>query len=60
MKRLDVQMLLLALLAVGCFFLTGVAIGYRNYLLTAFFLLLGFAVMGFGFTVKRKRRVAEA
>ncbi|MYL32988.1 hypothetical protein GLW08_02285 [Pontibacillus yanchengensis] len=59
MKKINVPFLLLALLAVFCFMLVGVAIGYRSVIGSIFFLLLGFSVMGYGFTIKRKQRLSQ-
>ncbi|GGD19455.1 DUF5325 family protein [Pontibacillus salipaludis] len=60
MKNVNIPLFLLALLAVFCFMLVGVAIGYRSVIFSLLFLLLGFSVMGFGFVVKRKQRNQEA
>ncbi|MCD5322537.1 MULTISPECIES: DUF5325 family protein [Pontibacillus] len=60
MKNLNIPLFFLALLAVFCFMLVGVAIGYRSIIFSIFFLLLGFCVMGFGFMVKRKQRNQQA
>ncbi|QHE52047.1 DUF5325 family protein [Pontibacillus sp. HMF3514] len=60
MKKIDVPMLLLAILAVFCFMLVAVAISYKAYIWSFVILLLGFTVMGFGFTKKRKRRMSQS
>jgi len=57
MKKINVPMVLLAILAVFCFMLVGVAISYQSLLWSFICLLLGFSVMGYGFTLKRKQRV---
>lgn len=59
MKKVNVPLLLTAFLAVFCFMLVGVAIGYRSYGLSFVFLFLGFGVMGLGFTIKRKQRLSS-
>lgn len=59
MKKINVPMFLLAILAVFCFMLVGVAISYQSYLGSFVLLLLGFSVMGYGFTLKRKQRTSS-
>lgn len=59
MKNVNLPLLLVAFLAVFCFMLVGVAIGYRSFLLSGVFLFLGFGVMGVGFTIKRKQRLSS-
>ncbi|KGP72279.1 DUF5325 family protein [Pontibacillus yanchengensis] len=59
MKKINVPFFILALLAVFCFMLVGVAIGFRSVIWSIFFLLLGFGVMGYGFTIKRKQRLSQ-
>lgn len=56
LKKIQLPMLLLAFLVVFCFIAVSLAIGFRSFLLAFFFLILGFALMGFGFTLKRKYR----
>lgn len=47
-------MLFLAILVITMFSLVGVAIAYENFLFMIVFLLLGFALMGYGINLKRK------
>lgn len=54
MKNINVPMLLLAFLVILMFVAVGVAIAFRNIWLILLFLLLGFAIMGFGLSLKRK------
>ncbi|SFD83365.1 hypothetical protein SAMN05216238_104302 [Lentibacillus persicus] len=56
MKSLDVPMLLLASLVIFMFAFTGIAIAFRNIWLILLFILLGFAFMGLGIYLKRKRK----
>lgn len=56
MKNVNIRKLLLALLVVFFFMLVGVAIGDRNYWLASLYFLLGFLVMGYGMSMKRKER----
>lgn len=55
MEKLNIPMLLLSLLVVSMFILVGLAIAFRNIWLVALFLFLGFAMMSFGISLKRKR-----
>jgi ABC-type multidrug transport system permease subunit len=55
MKKIQVPMLFLAFLVIFSHVLVGVAIGFRNYGLAAFFFFLGFAIMGYGLSLKRKK-----
>ncbi|MBO1003557.1 DUF5325 family protein [Pseudogracilibacillus auburnensis] len=54
MKNINYPMLFLAILVVSMFCLVGVAIFYQNVFLVILFLLLGFALMGYGIKLKRK------
>ncbi|MDC3412786.1 YlaF family protein [Aquibacillus sp. 3ASR75-11] len=54
MKKIQFPMLLLAFLVILSYMLVGVAIGYRNYILAIFFVVLGFVLMGFGLARKRR------
>ncbi|MEI3606765.1 DUF5325 family protein [Pseudogracilibacillus sp. SE30717A] len=54
MKKINFPMLLLAILVVLMFCLVGVAIAYESVLLIILFILLGFALMGYGIFLKRK------
>lgn len=53
MKRINFPMLLLAILVVTMFSLVGIAIHYANFWLIGLFLLLGFALMGFGLKIRK-------
>lgn len=55
MQKVNIPMLLLSLLVVSMFILVGLAIAYRNIWLVLLFLFLGFAIMSFGISLKRKR-----
>lgn len=57
MKNFNIQMFLLACLVVLMFSLVGVAVAFKNFLLIGLFLLLGFALMGYGISLKRKSDV---
>lgn len=54
MKNFNLPMFLLAFLVVFMFSLVGVAVAYKSYLFIILFLLLGFAFMGYGISLKRK------
>ena len=56
MKEINWPLFLLALLFVAMFFGVGFAIALRNIWLIILFLLLGFALMGYGISLKRKRK----
>ncbi|GAA0613391.1 hypothetical protein GCM10009001_33290 [Virgibacillus siamensis] len=56
MKNINIPMLLLATLVILMFVLVGIAISYRNIWFVLLFILLGFAFMGFGLSLKRKRK----
>ncbi|MCM3739892.1 DUF5325 family protein [Oceanobacillus luteolus] len=56
MKEINWPLFLLALLVVAMFFGVGFAIALRNIWLIILFLLLGFALMGYGISLKRKRK----
>ncbi|MBP1968236.1 hypothetical protein J2Z83_000328 [Virgibacillus natechei] len=56
MKNINFPMLLLALLVISLFASVGVAIAFRSVLFIILFMLLGFLVMGYGITLKRKRK----
>ncbi|KGX88773.1 DUF5325 family protein [Pontibacillus litoralis] len=59
MKKENIPFIIIAILAVLSFMLVGVAIGYRSVIGMLFFLVLGFAMMGIGFSIKRKQRVSN-
>lgn len=54
MKKINIPMLLLALLVVSLFTGVGVALAYRNIVAIIILFLLGFIVMGYGITLKKK------
>lgn len=54
MKNINVPMLLLAILVVAMFFLVGLAIAFRNIWFILLFLILGFAIFGYGLSLKKK------
>ncbi|HLR74673.1 MAG TPA: DUF5325 family protein [Virgibacillus sp.] len=54
MNKINVPMLLLAILIISMFAAVGVAISFRNALLVILFLFLGFVLMGYGISLKRK------
>ncbi|GGK04233.1 hypothetical protein GCM10007063_28220 [Lentibacillus kapialis] len=56
MKKLDLPMLLLATLVISMFVLTGIAIAFRNIWFVLLFIVLGVAFMGYGLSLKRKRK----
>ncbi|MFD1360206.1 DUF5325 family protein [Lentibacillus salinarum] len=56
MKTINIPMLLLAALVISMFALVGVAIAFRNIWLVLLFVILGFAFMGYGLSMKRKRK----
>ncbi|HLR80338.1 MAG TPA: DUF5325 family protein [Bacillota bacterium] len=53
-KEINIPMLLLAMLVIAMFIAVGVAISYQNIWLILLFLVLGFAFMSFGLSLKRK------
>ncbi|MFC0523987.1 DUF5325 family protein [Pontibacillus salicampi] len=59
MRKINIPLFAIAILAVFFFMLVGVAIGYRAFLVSVLFLFMGFATMGFGFTIKRKQRLSK-
>lgn len=54
MKKINIPMLLLALLVISLFSGVGVALAYRNIFAMIVCFLLGFAVMGYGISLKKK------
>ena len=54
MKNINFSMLLLALLVIGMFSATGVAIAYVSVWGIILSLVLGFGLMGYGLSLKRK------
>lgn len=55
MNKINYLMALLATTVIAAFVAVGVGIALRNIWFILLFLLLGFAIMGFGLTLKRKR-----
>lgn len=55
MNNFNFPMFLLALLVVFMFSLVGVAVAYKNFLLIGLFLILGFAFMGYGISLKKRK-----
>lgn len=55
MKNFNFLMFLLACLVVVMFSLVGVAVAFKSYLLISLFLLLGFAFMGYGISLKKRK-----
>lgn len=56
MSRVNYPMALLATLVIAAFCAVGIGIALRNTWFILFFILLGFGLMGFGLTLKRKRK----
>lgn len=54
MNNINGKMLTLALLVVGSFIGAAISITYRNIWVILLFILLGFAIMGYGLALKRK------
>ena len=54
MKKINIPMLLLALLVIALFSGVGIAIAYKNMWAIIILFLLGFAVMGYGISLKKK------
>lgn len=55
MKNINFPMLLLALLVITMFSATGVALSYESLWGSIISLLLGFALMGYGLSLKRRK-----
>lgn len=55
MKNINLPMLLLALLVILVFSAVGIAIAFRNIWAIFLLLLLGFAIMGFGISLKKRK-----
>ena len=55
MKSINIPMLLLAILVIAMFVAVGVAIAFRDIWFILLFLVLGFCIMGFGLSLKRKK-----
>ncbi|MFC4556973.1 DUF5325 family protein [Virgibacillus kekensis] len=56
MKNINIPMLLLATLVILMFILVGIAIAFRNVWFVLLFIILGFAFMGYGLSLKRKKK----
>ncbi|WP_255437566.1 DUF5325 family protein [Thalassobacillus sp. CUG 92003] len=56
MEKFQWNKVILATLAIICFISVGFALGEDKRWLALFFLLLGFATMGYGFSLKRKNK----
>lgn len=56
MKKLNVKMLGLSLLVIAMFIGAAISITYRNIWIILLFILLGFVVMGYGLSLKKKER----
>lgn len=56
MNKINFPMLFLAILVILSFFSVGIGIALRSMWFILFFLLLGFGLMGYGLTLKRKRK----
>ncbi len=54
MKNINVPMLLLALLVISLFSGVGIALAYQNIFAMIICFLLGFTVMGYGISLKKK------
>ncbi|HLQ98591.1 MAG TPA: DUF5325 family protein [Candidatus Dormibacteraeota bacterium] len=54
MKKINIPMLLLALLVIALFSGVGIALAYKNMWAIIILFLLGFAVMGYGISLKKK------
>jgi len=55
MNKINIPMFLLALLIILMFAAVGVAIAFRNIWFILLFLILGFVLMGYGISLKRKK-----
>ncbi|MBC5635831.1 DUF5325 family protein [Ornithinibacillus sp. BX22] len=60
MKKINIPALLLALVVVSMFIGVGLAIAMRNIWLIVLFIVLGFAIMGFGIANKKKKSGSQA
>ncbi len=56
MKKMDWPFLLLAILVVAMFVAVGYAVALRNIWLIILFIVLGIILMGYGLSLKRKRK----
>jgi hypothetical protein len=55
-KKIDIPMLLLAILVILSFAAVGFAIALRSVWLIILFVLLGFSAMGYGISLKKKKK----
>ncbi|WP_191126193.1 DUF5325 family protein [Cerasibacillus terrae] len=55
MKKIDFPMLLLAILVISMFIGVAIGISFKNIWMILIMLVLGFAFMGFGISIKQKR-----
>lgn len=56
MKNINIPMLLLASLVILMFLAVGVSIAFRNIWFILLFILLGFGFMGYGLSLKRRKK----
>lgn len=56
MKKIDIPRLLLAVLVILMFVFAGISVAFRNIWLILLFIVLGFAFMGFGLSLRHKRK----
>ncbi|KKE78101.1 YlaF family protein [Oceanobacillus caeni] len=56
MENINGKMLTLALLVVASFIGAAISITYRNIWVILLFILLGFIIMGYGLSLKRKEK----
>ncbi|WP_165769088.1 DUF5325 family protein [Virgibacillus profundi] len=54
MKNINFPMLLLAITVIAMFLCVGIAIAFGNIWFVLLFIILGFAFMGYGISLKRK------
>ncbi|WP_226034586.1 DUF5325 family protein [Aquibacillus saliphilus] len=59
MKSIQISKLLLAILVISSFSFVGIAIAYRNVWLSILAFVVGFLIMGYGITLKRKNMAKE-
>lgn len=59
MKNINIPMLFLALLVICTFSAVGIAIAFRSKLAIVFLLISGFALMGYGISLKKKRQKSD-
>ncbi|MRH41898.1 hypothetical protein GH741_04320 [Aquibacillus halophilus] len=59
MKSIQLSKLFLAVLVICSFSFVGVAIAYRNIWLTILGFIVGFLIMGYGISLKRKNTIEK-